>query len=211
MVTLLVPVILILLAVRILLSPIFIQLEYRLPGFPEDSYGFTLDERLYWANITRLYLLNTEDIDYLADQRLDDETVLYNDRELRHMLDVKIVIQSTMKVLILTIIFEIVVGYWAKRSDRWWDFKSALSLGGWLSVGLIIVVLFYLILNFSSLFTNFHRIFFEGDTWLFAYTDTLIRLFPIQFWRDAFILVGSMTFITGFCIGYFITKHKEKL
>jgi len=178
LVTLFVPVILILLTIRVLITP------------------------------SRFYLTSNEDIDYLADQLLDGDTALYNDRELRHMSDVKEVIQSAMKVLLCAAIFEIIVGIWAKRSDRWLDYKSALSQGGWLTVGLIIFVLVYLILNFNSLFTNFHRIFFEGDTWLFSYSDTLIRLFPIRFWRDAFIWVGSVTFISGFCVGYFIPKRK---
>ena len=31
------------------------------------------------------------------------------------------------------------------------------------------------------------QIFFKGDSWLFYYSDTLIRLFPIRFWQDAFL------------------------
>jgi integral membrane protein (TIGR01906 family) len=209
LVVLFVPVILILLTVRILITPIYIQTEYRLPGFPEDSYGFSFEERLYWANVSRYYLTSNEEINYLADQSLDEDTPLYNDRELRHMWDVKDVIQAAMKVLTLAIVFEIVVGIWAKRSDRWLEFKSALSQGGWFTVGLIIFVLVYLSLNFQSLFTNFHRIFFDGDTWLFRYSDTLIRLFPIRFWRDAFIWVGGLAFISGLCMGYFIPRSQK--
>ena len=43
---------------------------------------------------------------------------------------------------------------------------------------------------FRQLFTLFHALFFEGDSWLFLYSDTLIRQFPMQFWQDAFLWAG---------------------
>lgn len=200
---LLVPVIVVLVAVRILLSPLFIQAEYRLPGFPEDTYGFSFEERLYWANISRLYILNREDIRFLADQELDETTPLYNPRELRHMADVKVVVKGAIIVLYGSLVLAAGLGFWAKRADRWRMYKRAVSNGGWLTVALIITVLVYLGLNFNSLFTNFHMIFFEGDTWLFRYSDTLIRLFPIRFWQDAFIWIGIFALVSGAGLGYF--------
>jgi len=207
--TLVVPVILVLLTVRILLSPLYIQVEYRLPGFPEDSYGFTFEERLYWANISRLYMMNNEGIEYLGDQNLDESTPLYNERELRHMHDVKIVVEAAMVVLLGSLLFEIALGFWSYKSSNWREFTASVSRGGWLTVGIIFAVLTYLVLNFNSLFTNFHKVFFEGDTWLFRYSDTLIRLFPIRFWRDAFIWIGVMTLGTGFGLGYFLPKKQK--
>jgi integral membrane protein (TIGR01906 family) len=51
------------------------------------------------------------------------------------------------------------------------------------------------LVDFDGLFTAFHHLFFEGDTWLFYYSDSLIRLFPMRFWRDAFILTGGITIL----------------
>jgi integral membrane protein (TIGR01906 family) len=203
MTTIVVAITLNLLAVRILLTPLFINIEYRMPGFPVDPYGFSLDERLYWADVSRQYLLNQEDISFLADQKLDPDVPLYNQRELRHMNDVKVVVRGAFTVLFGCILFLVVYGYWSKRADRWQAFKHAVSRGGWTTVGLIVLILMYLVFNFNSLFTNFHKIFFEGDTWLFRYSDTLIRLFPIIFWRDAFIWIGTLALLTGAGIGYF--------
>ena len=168
-----------------------------------------MEERLYWANISRLYLVNNEGIEYLGDKKLDESTPLYNERELRHMLDVKIVVEATMVVLLGSLLFEIGLGLWSKKSSNWGQFVDSISRGGWLTVGIIFFVLFYLALNFNSLFTNFHKIFFEGDTWLFRYSDTLIRLFPIRFWRDAFIWIGTVTLGAGFGLGYFLPKRKK--
>jgi uncharacterized membrane protein len=43
------------------------------------------------------------------------------------------------------------------------------------------------------LFVAFHRIFFEGNTWIFPYSDTFIRLYPERFWRDSFIYIALIT------------------
>ena len=41
LVTILVPLALIGLGLRVLLSPVFLKIEYSLPCFPPDDYGFT--------------------------------------------------------------------------------------------------------------------------------------------------------------------------
>ncbi len=210
LITILVPVILALAAVRLMMTPLYIQTEYRMPYFPADSYGFTFEDRLYWANISRLYLINREGIDYLADQQLDANTPLYNERELRHMYDVKVVVRGALVVLYASLLYVAALGYWTRQdADRWFQFKRALSWGGWLTVGLIFAIMVYLALNFNSLFTNFHKIFFTGDTWLFRYSDTLIRLFPLPFWRDAFIWIGVFALGSGAALGYFLGREKR--
>jgi integral membrane protein (TIGR01906 family) len=202
----LVPIILVLVAVRITLTPLFIQIEYRLPGFPADPYGFTFEDRMFWADISRLYLLNREGIDYLADRNLDAQTPLYNERELKHMLDVKIVVQGALWVLRVAVLTELGIWFLHFRANDIQAFRKAIARGGWLTTMLILAILVYLGLNFNSLFTNFHRIFFEGDSWLFRYSDTLIRLFPIRFWRDAFIWISVMGLTSGIGLGYSCSK-----
>ena len=61
LVAILVPVMLILTAVRFLLTPAFVHLEYRTPNFPADPYGFTQEDRLYWSLIALDYLMNDEE------------------------------------------------------------------------------------------------------------------------------------------------------
>jgi integral membrane protein (TIGR01906 family) len=70
----------------------------------------------------------------------------------------------------------------------------ALFDGGIFTILLIITGLITVVLAFDWLFTVFHRLFFTGETWIFPSSDTLIRLYPEQFWIDAFIFVfgGAM-------------------
>jgi len=205
--TLITPIILVLGAVLIMLTPLFIRTEYKLPNFPADKYGFSIDERLYWAEISRSYLVRDLPDDYLSEFQLEDGRPLYNERELRHMLDVKSVISVTQQVFYLALGVFSLITVWAFRCDIGDGFRAALSRGGWLTVGLLMAMIAAVLLNFDAFFVAFHRVFFEGETWLFSYSDTLIRLFPIRFWQDAFILVGGLTLGVGAVLGYFLGRR----
>ena len=210
---------------RILLSPLFIQVEYRLPYFPPDKYGFTLDDRLSWADPSRKYIVNREGIEYLAELQFPggeqaagscedylpprDCSYLYNDRELHHMVDAKVIARYAMWFLWGSILFLLGIGYWARKSDWWKNFLKALSWGGWLTVGLITILLIYVALNFNSLFVTFHEIFFASGTWVFRFSDSLIRLFPVVFWRDAFVWIGVIALGSGVALGYFCGKKSK--
>lgn len=188
----LVPVALTLTAVRLLLTPAFLHWEYRTPGFPPDPYGFTLEDRLHWAPLTLAYLLNDADISSLADLHFDNGTPLYNARELRHLEDTKRLVQGALRVWLGAWAALALLGAWAWRGRWWREFRRGLARGGWLTVALLGLVVLVAFGSFGPLFVLFHRLFFEGDTWLFAYSDTLIRLFPMRFWQDAFVLAGGL-------------------
>jgi hypothetical protein len=51
------------------------------------------------------------------------------------------------------------------------------------------------ILGWEQFFTEFHRLFFANGTWTFSLQDTLIRLFPGQFWVDAGIVIGALVLL----------------
>jgi integral membrane protein (TIGR01906 family) len=54
---------------------------------------------------------------------------------------------------------------------------------------------------FWNFFAGFHALFFEGDSWLFLYSDTLIRLFPLRFWQDAFLWAAVIALGGGVALG----------
>jgi integral membrane protein (TIGR01906 family) len=74
---------------------------------------------------------------------------------------------------------------------------------------LMLVLTIGLAFSFRYVFVGFHRIFFEGDTWLFQYSDTLIRLFPERFWRDAFVFVVVLT-VGGVGLFHWIASRLTK-
>ena len=191
-VTLLVPGALVLTAVRLMLTPAFLHLEYNMPGFPADRFGFTKEDRLYWSQIALDYLVNSEGISFLGDLRFEDGNSVYNERELRHMVDVKVTVQRALLVWYASLGLLFGLGIWAWRGGWLRCYLHGLGRGGWLTVIFLGVTIVFVLVAFGVFFVAFHNVFFEPGTWMFLYSDTLIRLFPERFWRDIFIYVGLL-------------------
>jgi len=49
-----------------------------------------------------------------------------------------------------------------------------------------------ILLGFDGFFTRFHEVFFSGDSWQFNNADTLIRIYPEQFWQDVSRLAAGI-------------------
>ena len=194
----LIPIALLLSATRLVLTDTFVQLEYRMPNFPADVYGMTMEERAQYAPIAMNFLLNDKDISYLAEQRFSDGSPQYNDRELRHMEDVKDLTQTVLLVWQGSLFLLLALTIWAWRLSWLDEFKGMLSRAGKFTLYLIGGMLLFAVLSFNTFFTNFHGLFFEGDSWLFLYSDTLIRLFPIRFWSDVISVIGGSTILGAF-------------
>jgi integral membrane protein (TIGR01906 family) len=195
LVIILVPIFFLMTSIRILITPIYPQVEYRMPGFPADPFGFSAQERLAFAKTSVAYLLNSEPISFLGNLKMADGSPLYNDRELSHMLDVKNLVQAMIKAWYFILFILLLIWLFAWRTGWLRGFFNAVRNGGWASLGLIGLIILSTFLDFSALFTGFHRIFFTGDTWLFYTSDSLIRLFPERFWSDAFLYIGILTII----------------
>jgi integral membrane protein (TIGR01906 family) len=201
-VSLVTPIAIALVALRILLIPIWLHVEYRLPGFPEDTYGFTLEDRLKWATMAMDYLLNRQGIEFLSHYRFEDGSPLFTEREFMHMEDVKKLTQFALNTGAGILLGLGGIGGFAWRSGWWKLFQRSIRRGGWLTSGLIMILIGLIAFNFDRLFVIFHRVFFEGDSWLFSYSDTLIRLFPMRFWQDVFIAWGGLTLLGGVGISF---------
>ena len=199
----LIPLFIILTSIRILTNPLYPQFEYNTPGFPPDPYWFTKADRLKYAGISIDYLLNNSDISFFDQYKLADGSPMYNERELSHMRDVKILIQNAFLGWGILGILLVLAGVISWQQKNLSPFFRALSRGGWATLVIIGLILVGVVVSFNGLFTDFHRILFTGDTWLFYYSDTLIRLFPMQFWQDAFIWMGIFAIIQALIFGVF--------
>jgi integral membrane protein (TIGR01906 family) len=197
-------------AMRIALSPIFYSIEYNLPNFPEDSYGLTKQDRLKWADVSIKFLQGTVSTEEYSALQFPDGNPLFNEREISHMIDVRNLTVDMLflwRVLAGSFLMTIYLGW----KNKWLpSLTSALVKGAKATLILIFTILLFVWIDFSQLFTLFHKIFFTGDSWLFYLSDTLIRLFPMKFWQDLFIFIGSFCIITSLIILYLSNKFIKR-
>lgn len=217
-ITLTLPVFLVLTNVRLLMNEAYLRYEYGKPSFPEPT-RFTAEERMEFARVSVAYLLIDAGIGTLRDLA-DESGPIYNERELRHMEDVKALTRKAFPLqVILGLFLLVLVGGMAcwgliagtlgpvqgKDQPNGSESRRAALRGlvGGAVLTWVILVGFTLlvVLNFNWFFTQFHLIFFEGDTWLFPATDTLIRLFPPQLWFDASFIIGLLTLAQAAAVG----------
>ena len=203
--------------VRLLISwesPTYPEFEYG--RIAPDPYGFSPEERLALADATLAYLQRpeaaSEVIYLLEDLRLPgSNNPVYNDREIGHMLDVKNVADTFKSVLWVMAV--VVVGgliILLMRSETRALGARAVKQGGLLSVILVVLIILFMGAAWSLAFTVFHNLFFSSGTWTFNYSDSLIRLFPEQFWFDFGLLWFGLIMLEGIIlalIGYALGRR----
>lgn len=189
----LLPIAIFLSALRLLMTPAYVSAAYRVPGFPQDPYGFTLDDRLRWSGLSLEYLLNEAGIEFLGDLKFDDGAPVFNPRELRHMRDVKALSNSVLTVWTASLVGLGLLTAAAYALGSWSHFWAGIRRGARWTVLAMVALTGLLLLSFPLVFVGFHRIFFEGNSWLFLYSDTLIRLFPERFWQQVFAALVLLT------------------
>lgn len=203
-------------AVQLLATDSFLAFEYDKAGFPPDPFGYTRQQRFILASTNIHYVRAHLPEDELSKQFLNGLPV-YNLREVSHMADVQTVFQSVLCVWQAAFILLLILGFilWKKGERK--ALASALQSGGLLTSGLILSIALLAILGWEFWFNTFHLFFFKPGSWLFSYSDTLIRLFPVDFWFDATLTISVLSFAGGLALAFLgwrwqkdlITKNTE--
>lgn len=190
------PLVLLLGSVRLFASDQYLAFEYGKSNFPPDPFGFSTSDRLTIASANLRFVREDLAIETLSSQVIDGEPV-YKPRELSHMLDVQKVYQAVWRVWQAVVLLTLVTGFLLWRYPDHIAPPSAIQAGGFLTSGLIFVLGLLAVVAWRGWFTAFHQIFFAPGSWLFEYSDTLIRLFPLKFWFDSALTLLGVTFIEG--------------
>jgi len=195
-----IPVFLLLTNLYVLMSPAFLRYEYGKVDFP-SSPGFTAEERLMVAEKAVTYLRTDAGIEILSDLE-GEEGPLFREKELVHMVDVKVLTRQAFLVHgLLGLVVALSLGILLVIRDTQTWISASLLQGSLLTIALLAALMALIYLNFDWFFTHFHLTFFEGDSWIFELSDTLIRLFPTRFWFDAASLWGFLTLAEAMALG----------
>jgi integral membrane protein (TIGR01906 family) len=196
-VAVLVPPLLVTTALRIVTHGWIVSFEYGHGGVPADRYGLTTEQR------RALALVGLESIRpggrgvaLLEEATLPDGKPAFNGREIRHMRDVRQAVGAAFRVQEAALLLVIVLGValaWRPSTRR--VVPRGVQLGAAAMLIIAAVLGAAMLLAWDRFFVDFHGVFFEGDTWRFAQTDTLLRLYPDEFW------VGVAAWIAGTTVG----------
>ncbi|SNZ16491.1 TIGR01906 family membrane protein [Hydrogenobacter hydrogenophilus] len=182
------PVLTVLLSVRLAFTEFFVRWEYSKKDFPEDRWGLSNEVRL---RIAKLGLRAV-----LSDEGMKDfkRSGFFGEREIKHMEDVKELLSflfPTLYVLgVLWLFLTLSLG--SKR-----NIGQVLIISGGITQGLVLIIFLISLINYDWLFTTFHNYVFDPYSWRFKDDDMLLRVYPMKFWFDATLFVGSLSFILG--------------
>ncbi|HBG75154.1 MAG: hypothetical protein A2X25_13100 [Chloroflexi bacterium GWB2_49_20] len=196
LIILLIPIFMISGAARLLATDSYLAFEYGKTSFPPDPFGYSQQQRFILASTNIHYVRAHLPSDELSKQTLNG-TPVYNPREVSHMADVQTVFQSVSRVWLATFILLILLGFFLWKKGEQKALTTAIQSGGLLISGIILSIALLAIFGWQFWFETFHLFFFKPGSWLFSYSDTLIRLFPVEFWFDATLTISVLSLAGG--------------
>ena len=121
----------------------FVRAEYARPGFPDDELGMKTPERTRLAEVGLYSILpwHRDGIERLERARLDDGSVAFDERELRHMRDVRRLLSILLGLHALCLVSLVVLAAVRRTRDL---ARRALRAGALVTLGLCAFVAFFL-------------------------------------------------------------------
>ncbi len=189
------PVVLVLANVLIFMNPAWLAYEYSKPGFPKAEL-FSDKDRLYFGSESIEYIRGTRTLDQFK------ALGVYVDREIKHMVDVRVLVDQ-VKIVLPVLVVLMLAALIALAYQPATRANAARGLFGGAGFTLLLfgAVGVFAATGFDTFFTDFHRIFFQGNTWLFYTTDSLIQYYPLTFWFDTSIALVSLTIAEAIVVG----------
>ncbi len=131
--------------------------------------------------------------------------VLFNQREVAHLGDVKGLIWLDYWVLLGTLVYALgyagVSLFWRKGKYRR-QLARGLIGGSGITLALMLALGLGTLLGFDQLFWQFHLLSFANELWQLDPTrDYLIMLFPRGFWFDATLFIGFAAAFVAVVLG----------
>ena len=188
-----VPGILVVNGFRVLATDAFVEWELGRDGFPADPYGLDTAQRTALAK-TGLESIRpgSEGVVLLERATLPDGSPAFQERELTHMRDVRTLFGAALRLQLIAVLAIAVLALALARTGLRTAVPAGLLAGSVATLVIALLVVPIILLGFDGFFTGFHEVFFSGDSWQFADSDTLIRIYPERFWVDVSRFTAAM-------------------
>lgn len=187
---------------RVLATDSFVEWELGRDGFPPDLYGFDTEQRTALAKVgLRSIEPGSEGIVLLERAKLPDGSTAFGERELTHMRDVRTLFGAALRVQLVALLAIVALGLLLWRTRLRAAVPAGLLAGSLATLAIAVLAVPVILLGFDGFFVRFHEIFFSGDSWEFSNADTLIRIYPEQFWVDVSRLTAALTVAQAIVLG----------
>lgn len=189
-------------ALILLLVPWMADVQYAIPGFPDDPLGLTGADRARLAEdgIRSIWPIG-EGTARLETALLPDGTSAFTEREISHMEDVRELVRIVLGLWLAAVLLGGAVLATSIRAGRGAAALRAIGRGALLTLAVMATLFLVSLVAFEPLFDGFHAIFFEGDTWKFKDFYTLRRIYPDAFWVNATVALLGLVLAQAVAAG----------
>lgn len=193
------PLFLTLLCVRGAFTEKYVEFVYSRTNLPPDSMSYQL--RL---SIAKLGLRSV-----LSDKGMEEfkKSGLFNQREIKHMEDVKRLLSFFFSFLYMGLPFFLLGLLWLRSLK---EVGKVLFFGSLLFYLFAFFVLLVSLIDYEWIFVAFHNLFFDPYSWRFFDEDMLLRVYPMDFWYKATLYVIPITLLLNSffgLLGFFMWKR----
>lgn len=133
-----------------------------------------------------------------------EESDLFSSQEVDHLKDVKRLIRLFYTIQWFTlayVVVYIIAGFIMRRRAFLKQLTKVLLLGGLFTWGLFAFLGIWAAIDFNSLFHTLHVVSFSNDLYFLDPTDSLIIMFPEEFFRDAALFLAGGTLAEALILG----------
>lgn len=161
------------------------------------------------------YFISGEEFIHLTVQINGQTVEVFNEEEIIHFKDVKGLFRLDYAVLLGTflycLLFALVCLFWRKGIYHHLLARSAI-IGSGVSLGIMMLIGIAILLDFDSLFYQFHLFSFANEFW--SAEGNMLLLFPGGFWYDMFatgaLFAVVMSLIPGVIGGIYLLVIRRK-
>lgn len=191
----LVPPLLVVTSLRVVTNDWIVAFEYAYGGVPDDRYGLTKEQRTELAETGLDSIVpGGLGVELLRRARLPDGSPAFNTREVAHMQDVRDAVGNAFAFMLAgLVVVAFLAGALLAKFDTRWLLPRALRWGSVATLAIAALAGVGMVAAWNGFFERFHGVFFEGDTWRFPSTDTLIRLYPDEFWMGVAAWIAGLS------------------
>lgn len=179
--------------------------------FYEDSFAREQFEKSETdKKVNNVTFIDFEIRQYLVSSTDEITTTALNEKEIKHLEDVRKIVTILKIALGLMLFISIVLAFeLSEYKIRWQIIMKNLVIYASTIVILLVLIRF----SFKEIFIGFHKLIFTNDLWMMSHEDTLTKIYPRIFFMTATVTILVRTIIISYALSTipYIKRIKKNL